>query len=67
MSKYQDTDSFYKDKLNKKISGICAGLAKSNNFPIWSVRLATLLLFFMFPVAVLIGYFIGALVLPERY
>jgi len=67
MSKYQNTNSFYKDKLNKKISGVCAGLAHSNNFPVWSVRLATLFLFFMFPVAVLIGYFVGALVLPERY
>lgn len=67
MSKYQKTNSFYKDKLNKKISGVCAGLANSNNLPVWGVRLATLLLFFMFPIAVLIGYFVGAMVLPERY
>lgn len=67
MRKYRNTSSFYKDKLNKKISGVCAGLAKSNDFPVWGVRLATLILFFMFPVAVLIGYFVGAMVLPERY
>ena len=67
MSKYRNTNSFYKDKLNKKISGVCAGLAKSNDFPVLGVRLAALLLFFMFPVAALIGYFVGAMVLPERY
>ncbi len=67
MRKYQNTSSFFKDKFNKKISGVCSGLAQSNNLPIWSTRLATLILFFVFPVAVLIGYFVAAMVLPERY
>lgn len=67
MNKYQRTNSFYKDKLNKKISGVCAGVANSNNFPVWAVRLATVFLFFIFPVAVLVGYFVAALILPEHY
>lgn len=67
MNKYQSTESFYKDRLNKKISGVCAGLAKGHDFPVWSVRLVTLVLFFMFPMAVVIGYFVAAVALPDRY
>jgi phage shock protein PspC (stress-responsive transcriptional regulator) len=66
--RYQSTRSgLYKDRLNKKISGVCAGIARANNLPIWSVRLTSFVLFLFFPVAILMAYFIGMLVLPERY
>ncbi|ATC93530.1 PspC domain-containing protein [Pseudoalteromonas tunicata] len=67
MNRFENTQSFYKDRLNKKISGVCAGIANGHNFPVWATRLATLLLFFVFPVPVLIGYFVAAMILPAKY
>ncbi len=64
---YSDKQSFYKDRINKKISGVCAGLANGNGFPVWSVRLAAVFLLFMFPAAALLSYFAAALILPSRY
>jgi phage shock protein PspC (stress-responsive transcriptional regulator) len=68
MMSYQvNNGSFYKDRLNKKVSGVCAGLALGNNLPIWSVRLGALAALFVFPVATLFAYFVAAMVLPARY
>lgn len=64
---YSKQQSFYKDRINKKISGVCAGLALGNDFPIWSVRTAAVILLLLFPVAALLSYFAAALLLPARY
>lgn len=57
---------FYRDAYNQKISGVCAGVARYFRFPTWSVRLATLLLFFTFPVLVVLAYAIAHYVLPQK-
>lgn len=59
--------SFYKDRLNKKVSGVCAGLALGNNLPVWAVRLAAVCALLVFPVATILAYFVAGLVLPARY
>lgn len=65
--KYEQSNSFYKDRINKKISGVCAGVALGNGLPIWSVRVVALLLLVMFPVAALLSYFAASFILPARY
>lgn len=66
--RYQTNNgSFYKDRLNKKVSGVCAGLALGNGLPVWSVRLAALAALLVFPVATLLAYFVAVAVLPARY
>ena len=67
MSIQVDNSSFYKDRLNKKVSGVCAGLARGNNLPIWGVRLGAVAALFVFPVATLLAHFVAATVLPARY
>ncbi|WP_394228046.1 PspC domain-containing protein [Pseudoalteromonas spongiae] len=67
MKSHIHNGSFYKDRLNKKVSGVCAGLALGNSLPIWSVRLAAVAAVLVFPVATLLAYFVAATVLPARY
>lgn len=66
--KYQATQGgFYKDRLNKKVSGVCAGLALGHRLPIWAVRVTAVAALLIFPVATLLAYFIASFVLPARY
>ena len=67
MNRFESSGAFYKDCLNKKISGVCAGIANGHDLPVWSTRLVTLILFFIFPVPILIAYFAAAMILPARY
>ncbi|WP_350671072.1 PspC domain-containing protein, partial [Pseudoalteromonas sp. CAL494-MNA-CIBAN-0108] len=56
----------YKDPLDKKISGVCSGLAQRLDLPVWSTRLVTILLFLSFPFAIALGYFIAHCCLEEK-
>lgn len=66
MREYYDTQKLYKDSRRSKISGVCAGLAKHWNMPVWVVRVLSVAGFLMFPVAFVIAYLAGALLLPSR-
>ena len=55
----------YKDMKNKKLCGVCAGLAKYLSVDVTIVRLATALIC-IFAGAGLIAYLVGALVIPEE-
>jgi phage shock protein C len=59
MNSFKTQRGWYKDPMNKKISGVCSGLAHRFGFPVWSTRLVTVLLFLNFPFAVVLGYFIA--------
>lgn len=67
MNFQSNTSSFYKHRLNKKISGVCAGIAQGNNLPVWATRLAAVTALVIFPVATLLAYFAAAIVLPAKY
>lgn len=57
---------FYKDTLRKKVSGVCAGVAKHFGFdPLW-VRAATVVAFILMPVPIALAYVIAVLLLPTR-
>ena len=57
-----------KDLLNRKLSGVCAGIAKHYNLPVFGVRAATIILGLMFPPAAIFGYLLATMLMPaSRY
>lgn len=57
-----------KDLLNRKLSGVCAGIAKHYNFPVLGVRVVTVIFGLMFPLAAIFGYLLATLLMPtSRY
>ena len=55
-----------KDEANKKLSGVCAGLAKYYKLPRIVVRIAAVLALITFPVAAGVAYLVATLLLPTR-
>jgi phage shock protein C len=66
MNCYRDRKTCFKDMKNKKIAGVCAGVAERFNMPIWLTRLLTVLLFLKFPMFTLLAYGVGYAVLPSK-
>ena len=61
-----ETNRIYKDNVNKKVMGVCSGIAKHYGVETWIVRLTAILAFFMFPGAIAIAYVVATLLLPTR-
>jgi phage shock protein C len=57
---------FYRDKLNGKVMGVCAGIADYTGFDVALVRIAFLAAVFMSGGSVLPFYFIAGWVAPTR-
>lgn len=55
-----------RDSLNRKISGVCAGIAKHFELPVWMVRAATIGFGLFFPVAAVFGYFLAVVLMPQK-
>ena len=55
-----------KDTLNRKLSGVCAGIAKHYGVPTIAVRLAVVVFGCMFPVFTVLGYLLAVLLMPEK-
>jgi len=55
-----------KDNLNKKISGVCAGIANYYGYPRWGIRIAALFALFTVPMAMIIAYFVASIIMPKR-
>ncbi|MFY8273640.1 PspC domain-containing protein [Pseudoalteromonas sp. SSDWG2] len=56
---------FYRDSLDKKLSGLCAGFAKRHALPIWLTRLAVIILFINAPILVSAAYLLGHFIFDE--
>jgi len=54
-----------KDIHNKKLSGVCAGIAKYYDLPRVAVRIATIVALITFPVAVGVAYLVAAILMPS--
>jgi len=67
MKNYGYSRSLSKDPVNKKISGVCSGLARYWGQPNWLIRLAALIALLMFPVPVAVAYLMAVLLLPNKY
>lgn len=55
-----------KDTLNRKLTGVCAGIAKHYQQPAWAVRAAVLGLGLFFPMAVVMAYLVATFLMPAR-
>ena len=55
-----------KDVLHKKVSGVCAGLAKYYKLPRLGVRIAAIFALITFPIATAVAYLVAAILLPTR-
>ena len=56
----------YLDRRNRKLGGVCAGVAKYFNIQSLFVRLGTVLVFFVAAEAVLIAYGLAYLILDDN-
>jgi phage shock protein PspC (stress-responsive transcriptional regulator) len=54
-----------KDNLHKKISGVCAGIAKYYDLPRIAVRIAAIGALILLPVATGVAYVVASVLLPE--
>jgi len=67
MSHYQNYSSsktLSKDTMHKKLSGVCAGVAKHYDFPRLGVRVAAIVALLSFPVATGVAYVVASVLMP---
>ncbi|WP_199610322.1 PspC domain-containing protein [Flocculibacter collagenilyticus] len=67
MNNYHAERKWYKDRINSKISGVCAGIAQRLNLERWVVRLAAIFLLISAPFLAIVGYFVASVAMPTRY
>ncbi len=65
--RHQTVESLAKDNLNKKLFGVCAGIARHVGVDRWFIRMLAVLGFFMMPGPMLVAYFVAVLIMPTRY
>lgn len=54
-----------KDSMHKKLSGVCAGVAKYYDLPRIGVRIAAIGALILLPVATGVAYVVASVLLPE--
>ncbi len=54
-----------KDVVNKKLTGVCAGIAKYYDFPRLAVRIAAIAALIMLPVVTGVAYVVASMLLPN--
>ncbi len=57
--------SLCKDIANKKLTGVCAGIAKHYDYPRWAVRIAAIAALIMLPVVAGVAYVVASILLPN--
>ena len=62
---YSVKKTLKKDGIHKKLSGVCAGIAKHYDLPRLGVRIATIVALITFPVAVGVAYIVAAVLMPS--
>lgn len=66
MNTYHTSTRWYRDLSNKKISGVCSGLAARLGFPVWSTRLVMIILLIQMPLLIGMGYLVAHCTLPVK-
>lgn len=66
MYRSYDCNTIYKDNVNKKLTGVCAGIARHYNFANWQVRAAAVGSLILFPVATGVAYVVATMLLRSR-
>lgn len=54
-----------KDIVNKKLTGVCAGIAKHYELPRLAVRIAAIVALIMLPVVTGVAYVVASMLLPN--
>ncbi|MCP4988560.1 MAG: PspC domain-containing protein [Colwellia sp.] len=54
-----------KDVQHKKLTGVCAGIAKHYEFPRLAVRIGAIAALIMLPVATGVAYIVASILLPN--
>ncbi|MFB1015168.1 MAG: PspC domain-containing protein [Alteromonadaceae bacterium] len=62
---YKVEKTLTKDSRYKKLSGVCAGIAKYYDLPRLAIRIATIIALITFPVAVGVAYIVATLLMPN--
>lgn len=55
-----------KDLVNRKVSGVCAGIARHYNLPANLVRVAVIVFACFVPTLAIMGYVLAVLFMPDR-
>lgn len=66
MNRTYDSKSIYKDTLHKKLTGVCAGIARCYSMERWIVRGLALCALVIFPMATGVAYIVATMLLPTR-
>ena len=66
MSRYFEVNRLYKDSIHRKVSGVCAGLAKHWSGPRWLVRVAAVVCLILLPTVTAIAYITATILIPNR-
>jgi phage shock protein C len=64
---YRVNHTLRKDLVHKKISGVCAGIARHFELPRIIVRAAFVIAGLMAPLTVVVVYFVAALLMPNKH
>lgn len=62
---YSVNKSITKDVVHKKLSGVCAGIAKHYNLPRLAVRIGAIVALVTFPVATGVAYLVATLLMSS--
>jgi phage shock protein C len=66
MSRYVEVNRLYKDPIHRKVSGVCAGLAKHWSVPRLLVRAAAVICLITLPTVTAIAYITATILIPNR-
>lgn len=66
MNTYQHNQKWSKNPADKKIFGVCSGLARRFELPVWATRIVSVILLIQLPVLIGAGYLIAYFCLDER-
>ena len=63
---YSVKKTLKKDVVHKKLSGVCAGIAKHYELPRVAIRIAVIGALIIFPLATGVAYVVAAILLPTK-
>ena len=62
----REQPKYFKDVLNKKLTGVCAGIAKYYDLPTWVTRFVAIMALLIMPTVTLVAYIVASILLPSR-
>lgn len=63
---YSVNKTLTKDVVNKKLTGVCGGIANHYNLPRLAVRVGAIVALLMFPVATGVAYLVATVLMPTK-